>query len=101
MKAIALHTGAANVPGERNQFRDRRLTAMEARVEAGDLRHAGKSLGHRVYRRQVVRLMERGKRDQLPQVLQNRRRDNGRTGEPWAAMHDAVTNTQNPRPAVL
>ena len=101
VKAVALHAGAADLPGQRNQFRDGRLTAMEARVEAGDLRHAGKPLGHRVNRRQVVRLMERGERDQLPQILQNRRRDNGRTGEPCAAMHDAVTDTKNPRAAVL
>ena len=65
VKAVALHAGAANLPRQRNQFRDSRLTAMEARVEAGDLRHAGKPLGHRFNRRQVVRLMERGERDQL------------------------------------
>ena len=81
VKAVALHAGAAQLPGQRNHFRDRRLTAMEARVEARDLRHTGKPLEHSVYRRQVVRLMERSQRDQaVREILQNRRRDNGWTG---------------------
>ena len=74
---------------------------MEARVEARDLRHTGKPLEHRVYRRQVVRLMERRQRDQLLQILQNRRRDNGWTGVRRAAMHDAVTDTKNAPAAVM
>ena len=41
---------------------------MEARVEAGDLRHAGKPLGDRVDRGQVVRLMQRRQRHELPQA---------------------------------
>ena len=100
VKAVALHAGAAHLPGQRNQLRDSRLTPMEARVEAGDLRHAGKPLEHRFYRRQVVRLMERGQRDQLPQILQDRRRNNRRTGKLRAAMHDAVTDTKDARAAV-
>ena len=101
VKAVALHAGAADLPGQRNHLRDGRLTAMEARVEAGDLRHAGKPIAHRVNRRQVVGLMKRSERDQLPQILQNLWRDNGWTGIPRTSMHDAVTDTKHARAAVL
>ena len=45
--------------------------------------------------------MERSQRDQLSQILQNRRRDNSWTGVPRAAMHDTVTDTKNAPAAVL
>ncbi len=101
VKAVALDAGTADLPGQWNHFRDGRLTAMEARVEAGDLRHAGKPVGHCFNRRQVVRLMERRQRDQRSQILQNSRRDNGGTGVPRAAVHDTVTDTEHARAAVL
>ena len=44
---------------------------MKAGVETGDLRHAGKTLGHGVNRREIVRLMERRQRDEIAQVGEN------------------------------
>ena len=44
---------------------------MKARVEAGDLRHAGQPLGHRVDGREIVGLMQRRERDERPEVLQD------------------------------
>ena len=43
---------------------------MKARVEAGDLRHAGQPLGDRVDRREIVRLVERSERYQLAQFVE-------------------------------
>src|SRR5215218_6914896 len=39
VETVPLYAGLAYVARKRDQFRDRRLAAVEARVEAGDLRH--------------------------------------------------------------
>ena len=41
MEAVALHAAAADLLGQGNQLGDGRLPAVEAGVEAGDLRHTG------------------------------------------------------------
>ena len=69
VKAVSLHARLADFARQRNELGDCRLPAMEARVEAGDLRHAGQALEHRFDRRQVVRLMERSQRDELLEAL--------------------------------
>ena len=71
VEAVALHAGLADLARQRHQLGDRRLAAMEARVEAGDLRHAGQPLGDRLDGREVVRLVERRERDEPPQFLED------------------------------
>ena len=71
MEAVALHAGAADLPRQGNELGDRRLAAVEARVEAGHLRYAGKPVEDRLDGGQVVRLVERGQRDERPQLLED------------------------------
>ena len=71
MKAVSLHAGRADLARQRHELRDRRLAAMEAGVEAGDLRHAGQPLRDRFDGRQIVRLMERRQRHQRPKLVEN------------------------------
>ena len=54
--------------GQRHELGDGRLAAVEARVEAGHLRHVRQALGDGFDRREVVRLMQRRQRNQLAQV---------------------------------
>ena len=68
MKTVALHPGAADLHGQRNQLGNGRLPAMKARVEAGNLRHIGEQRGYRVDRGEVVRLVERSQGLQLSQM---------------------------------
>ena len=100
VEAVALHAGAADLAGQRHHFGDRRLTAMKARVEAGDLRHTGEPLGDRFDRREIVRLVERSERHQLAQFFQNLRRDDRGTGEVRPAVDDAMADTEHARAAV-
>ena len=100
MKAVALNAGATDLAREGNQLGDGRLAAVEARVEAGHLRHTRKPFGHRVNRREVVRLMEGSERHQRSQLLQNLRRHDRWTGKLRPAMHDTVADPEHARPAV-
>ena len=78
VEAVALHTGRADLARQRHELGDGRLAAMEARVEAGDLRHAGQPLRDRVNRREIVRLVERRERYQRAQLVEHLRRDDRR-----------------------
>ena len=64
----------ADLARQRHQLGDRRLAAMKAGVEAGDLRHVGQPLGDRFDRREVVRLMQRRQRNQRSQLVEHLRR---------------------------
>ena len=101
VEAVALNAGAADVAGQRDQFGDRRLPAMKARVEAGDLRHTGKLLGHGVNRRQVVGLVEWRQGHQRSQRGEHLRGDERGTGERRPAVHDTVTDPEHAGAAVL
>ena len=82
VKAVALHAGVADLARQRHELGDRRLAAMKAGVEAGDLRHVAAGVRHdRLDRREVVRLMQRRERHQRAQVLEHLRRDDRRTRE--------------------
>ena len=100
VEPVALEARAAEVPWEGHELGDRRLAAMKARVEAGDLRHAGQPLGHRVDGREVVGLMQRRKRDERPEVLQHFGSNDRRTGVIGAAVHNAVTDADHVRAGV-
>jgi len=72
---------------------------MEARVEAGDLRHPRKALEDRFDRRQVRRLVKRRQRFQRPQILQDLRRDHHGAGVPRPSVDDAMADAEDPAAA--
>ena len=78
VESVALHAAATEIARQRHDLGDRRLAAMKARVETGDLRHARQSLGHGIDCGEVVRLMERRERHQGAEVRQDLRRDDRR-----------------------
>ena len=71
VEAIALDASRAHIAGQRHDFGDRRLAAMEARVEARDLWHTGKARRDGVNCREVVRLMEGRERYQRAQLVEH------------------------------
>ena len=73
---------------------------MKASVEAGNLRHGGKPLQDRFDCSHIIWLMEGGKRNERPQLLQNLGSDHCGTSESRAAMNDAVADTKHVRAAV-
>ena len=100
MEAVALHVVADHGARQGHELGDGRLAAMEAGVEAGHLRHVGQPLGHRVDGGQVVRLMERGERRQLAQLVEDLRRHDRRPGEVRAAVDDAMPDAEHAGAAV-
>ena len=100
VEAVPLHAGIADLAGERDQLGDGRLSAVEARVEAGDLRHAGEPLRDRVDRSQVVRLVKRRQREEPAELLHDPRRDEDGSVEPGPAVHHAVSDPEDARAAV-
>ena len=91
----ALQTGCTEIARQGHDFGDGRLAPMEARVETGDLRHAGKPFRDRVNRRQVVRLMERRKRYQVTKLVEHLPGDDRRRGKARPAVDDAVTDADD------
>ena len=79
MEAVTLHACVADLARQRYELRHSGLAAMKARVEADDLRHSRQPFPHRLDRRQVIRLMERGQWNQRTQVLQHLRCHDRRT----------------------
>ena len=73
---------------------------MKAGVEAGHLRHARQPRRDGLDRREVVGLVQRRQRNQLAQLLDHLRRHDRRAGESPAAVHDAVTDADDPRAGV-
>ena len=100
VKPVSLDTRLSDVLGQRHQLGDRRLSAMEARVEAGDLRHAWQPRRGRVDRGEVVRLVERGQRDEIAKVLQHLGGDERRAGVARATVHHAMADAEHARSPV-
>jgi hypothetical protein len=100
VKTVALHAGAANLARQRHELRDRGLPAMEAGVEAGDLRNAGQIRADGFDRGEVVRLMQRRERDQRPQILEDLRRHDRRPEELRPAVHDPMADAEDAGAAV-
>jgi hypothetical protein len=99
VEAVPLQAGAAELPRQGNELRDRRLAAVEARVEAGHLRYAGQPVEDRLDGRHVVRLVERRQGDEGAQLFEDLSRDDCRTGELRSAMDDAVADAEDTGPA--
>ena len=78
------------------RLRDGRLTAMERRIEARDLRQVGPSLQQHPDRREIVRLMQRRQRHVLVERLDDRRVDAHRGRELEAAVHDTMPDAHHP-----
>ena len=100
MKAISLDARAADVARQRDHFGNGRHSPMKARIEAGDLRYAGQSFGHRIDRREIVRLMERRQRYERAQLLEDFRSDDRWAAVLGPAMHDAVPDAEDPGAAI-
>ena len=78
MKAVAEHALLAEFARNGEELGDPRMRPVERRIEAGDLRQIGKALGDRLDRREVVRLMQGGKRRQLGEIGNDATIDAGR-----------------------
>ena len=95
VEAVALHPGGTDLPGQGNELGDRGLASVEAGIEAGHLRHAGQAVDDGFDRRQVVRLVERSQGNQLPQPLQDPRRDHDGAIVLRPAVDDAVAHSED------
>src|SRR5690242_16624509 len=100
VKSVALNARVADVLGQRNELRNRWLTAMKAGVEARDLRDVGKVLGDGVDGGKVMRLVQRREGNQSAQVLQYFRRDERRSRIARATVDDPMADAQHLRAAV-
>jgi hypothetical protein len=69
VKSMVAHAGCGEIARQGELLRQRRLRAMEGGVEAGDLRHRRCSRCNRLDRREIVRLVQRRKRNQLGERL--------------------------------
>jgi hypothetical protein len=92
VEAVALDPGLTDLSGERHELRHGGLAAMEAGVEAGDLRDAGQPLRHRLDGGEVVGLVKRCQRHESAEILQNLRRDHARAGILGAAVHHPMAD---------
>ena len=95
METVALQPGLTKVARQRYQLRNRRMAAMKAGIEAGNLRHVRQPLGNRFNGRQIIGLVQWSQRNQLMQFRQNLPAHNGGLGVPRSAMNDAVPDTQD------
>jgi hypothetical protein len=95
MKPVPLHFRAANRSRQRDQFRHTRIAAVKTCVEAGNLGHARQPFHDRFNRRQIIRLMQRGKGDEMIKISQNLGRDHSWRCVPRTTMSDTVSHTQH------
>jgi hypothetical protein len=90
VKAVATH---ARIPVARRQgvhLRDAWQGAMKCRVETGDLRNVGMTLGDAIDQREGLRQMVRIDRDEPAELVQQRAIDQLRGAEPRAAVDDTM-----------
>ncbi len=92
MKAIAADASCREFARQRKFARQRRLASVKSRIEAGDLRHIRCHSGNGPDRGDVMRLVQRRKRDQLLKTGHHLRIDHDRVGIRRSAMHDAVAD---------
>ena len=86
VEAIAPYAGLRELARQRELLRQGRLALMEGGVEAGDLRDMRRGLGDRFDGGQIVRLMQRGERNQRASVGHHAGIDPDRRGEFGPAM---------------
>ena len=96
MEAVAEDAALGDRLRQRERLRDRRLAAVERGVEAGHLRQLRQPLEQHPDRRQVVRLVQRRERDVLFERREHRRIDAHRLGVLEAAVHDPMTDADEP-----
>ncbi len=92
VKAVPAHAAIGDRPGQRERLRDGRRAVVKRRVEAGDLRQFRRAREQRPDRRQVVRLVQRRKRDVLFERGQDRRIDADGLRVLDSAVHHAVAD---------
>ena len=90
VKAVAAHAFLGEAARQGEGLRHLWLRPVKRGVEAGDLRHTGAILRHRLDGGHVVRLVQRRQRDQRFQLRQRSPRRRARARRTHAAMHDAM-----------
>ena len=93
MEAVAAHPLLVQRRGQREHLRDFRIAAMEGGVEACHLRQLRQPLQQEADGRQVVRLVQRRKRDVFLECGQNGAVEHDRLRVFEAAVHHAMTDT--------
>ena len=99
MKAVALHTTAADFKGQRHQPGDGRLSVVEAGVETGHLGHARQACPDRGDGCQIAGLVEGRQRYQFAEFRHQCGGDDGRSLVVWTAVNHPVTHTKQSRAA--
>ena len=92
VEAVATHALFIIGARQRERVGHERMAAVEGGVEAGDLRRRRERLHRRLDAGDVVRLVQRRKRDQRPQLREHRRVDEYRLDQVRPAMNDAVAH---------
>ena len=92
VKAIATDTFGKQMIRDSKPVGDFRMPAVKRGIKARDLKNAGPTLQKRLYRGEIVRLVQGGERDKPSQLLNDMLVDNHRLIEIWATVHDAVAD---------
>ena len=92
MEAVTTHAFVIVGARQRESVRDERVGAMEGRVEAGHLGNRRESLDRRLDPGDVMRLVQRRKRNEPPELRQHRTVDQNRRGEVRPPVHDTMAN---------
>ena len=96
MEAVTTHAAVGDRLGQRKGLGDGRLAAVKRRVEAGDLRQRWRTLHQRPDRREIVRLVQRRKRNELLERADHGRVDADRLAVFEPAMNHAVADGDEP-----
>ena len=92
MEAVTAHAFVIVGGRQRESVRDERVGAMEGGVEAGHLRKRRESLDRRLDPGDMMRLVQRRKRNEPLELRQHRTVDQNRRGEIRSPVHDAMAN---------
>ena len=97
VEAIAPYALRREFTRQRVLLSDRRLGSVEGGIKAGDLRHFGRDGGDRTDRGDIVRLVQRRKRNKRRKVGHDMVIDQHRLGIAEPAMDDAVADAREAR----
>ena len=98
MESVSLHAFIVVRPRQAEHPLVLRHRSVEGGIEAGNLRHAREETRRGPNLSQVVRLMQRGERDERLQIRQYLRGDADRGGKTVSAVDDAVPDSRNGSP---
>jgi hypothetical protein len=90
VKPITPHTLLVERVRDREPVRDRRMASVERRVEARDMRHAGKPVAQALQDIERGRIVQRGERRHRLDWFQRRVVDQNGAIQVGTAMHDTV-----------